>query len=92
MTDLNKKEISKEADIESVIKDCIMAMRCRYGKFYPNKNYGGKICGDELNEILAGARFAVREIDGVVIKSGSIVDDEVQIDILINDEERSVTI
>lgn len=92
MIDAGRKDVSKYADVDRVLNDTLMAIHCRYGKFYPNKDYGSLIKNNELNSVLAGARYAVRNIDGVVIKSGSIVDDKILLDIIINDEERSVTI
>lgn len=92
MTKIIDEDISRYADVESVIKDCVMAILCRHGRFYPNKNYGSIIAENELNSILAGARYAVRDIDGVVIKSGQMIDGSAELKIIVNDEERSVTV
>lgn len=92
MTKIIDEDVSRLADVESVIKDCVTAILCRQGRFYPNKNYGSVIAENELNSILAGARYAVRDIDGVIIKSGQMIDDGAELKIIVNDEERNVTV
>ncbi|MCM1114355.1 MAG: hypothetical protein NC397_02540 [Clostridium sp.] len=93
MMDIYNDSISKEADVNTVIHDAVMAVKCPAGEFYPNKNYGSKICsGDELNKILAAARQAVCRIDGVIIKSAAGLDDGVELTISVNDAERKVRI
>lgn len=80
-------------DIDTVIENIKMAIKCPLGKFYPNKDYGRKVidsCSE--GELLALSRLATREIDGVYIKNVSINNNEASYTILINDDERSVTL
>lgn len=63
------------------------------GKFYPNKNYGSQLIGTrEMNRLLSATRLAVREMDGVYIKSGRTENSTLLLSVLINDEERTVCI
>lgn len=79
--------------IEQIIKDCIGTISCPLGKFYPNKNYGGRLNGErELGRLLAAARLAVAEMDGVYIKNGRIDDNTLLLSVLINNKERTVSI
>lgn len=79
--------------IEQIIKDCISAISCPKGKFYPDKNYGSRLIGDdEINRLLSAARLAVSKIDGVYIKNGRIENSTLLLSVLINNEERTVDI
>lgn len=93
MTDLYFDKISQLEDTESVLKRCVMAIKCPLKRFYPNKNFGNLIkSSTDIGELLASARYAVRDIDGVYIKSAKAVDDNIQFEIMINDEARVVNI
>lgn len=87
------KEISRFATVDDVLNDCVAAICCPIERFYPNKNFGSKInSGLTANEILALARAAVRDLDGVFIKSVSLTDNNARFKILINDNIRSVNV
>ena len=92
ISDLEEK-ISEYADADTVAENCIMALICPLGKFYPNKNFGNSITyGNDRGRLLASARQAVRGIDGVYIKSAKISDDVIEFTLLISDRVRSVKI
>lgn len=81
------------ADADSVLNDCRMAVICPLGKFYPNKNYGNALLKSrEVGELLATARLAAAEIDGVFIKNAKIKDNTILFDVMINDELRRLSI
>ncbi len=79
---------------EQIIKDCISALACPLGKFYPDKNYGSRLNGQaDINSLLCAARLAVNNIDGVYIKNGKTEDNKLILSVLINEnEERTVII
>lgn len=82
-----------ENTTEQIIRDCIAAISCPAGKFYPDKNYGSRLIADyEINHLLSAARLAVSEMDGVYIKNGKIDDNTLLLSVLINNEERTVGI
>lgn len=66
------------------------------GKFYPNKNFGSKIKSSLLppvNEYAAAyAREALDRIDGVFVKSAQYKKPILTVNLIINDEERQVSI
>lgn len=80
--------------IEQIIKDCIAALNCPSGKFYPDKNYGSRINGEaDINSLLSAARLAVNKISGVYIKSGKKENNKLILSVSINEkEERTVII
>lgn len=80
--------------IEQIISDCISALVCPSGKFYPDKNYGSRLTGkNDINSLLAAARLAVSKINGVYIKNGKTDENKLMLSVLINDdEERTVII
>lgn len=81
---------------EEILKNCIVAMKCPRGRFYPDKNFGSHILNsaDKVlsDELLAYARQAVSEIDGVYVKSAQISSGNAVFTLLINDEQRQVNI
>lgn len=61
------------------------------GSFYPDKNYGSKINYSQNTAlILAQARLAVSELDGVYVKSVEKTDGVIVFNLTVNDEERQV--
>lgn len=80
--------------IEQIIRDCISALSCPTGHFYPDKNYGSRLNKEaDLNSLLSLARLAVHNISGVYIKNGKKLDSKLILSVLINEkEERTVTV
>ena len=79
---------------EQIIKDCISALACPLGQFYPDKNYGSRLNGQaDINSLLCAARLAVNNIHGVYIKNGKTEDNTLILSVIINEnEERTVII
>jgi len=81
--------------IDTVLCDCVMAVVCPLGEFYPDKDYGSQIKNSAVIDsdiLLACARQAVNEINGVYIKSVKTENNKALFDVLINDSERQVSI
>ncbi len=81
--------------IDSILCDCVMAVLCPLGEFYPDKDYGSQIKNSadiDSGILLAYARQAVNKINGVYIKSVKTDNKEAQFDVVINDSERQVSI
>lgn len=83
-------------EIKKMLEYCACTLKCPRGKFYPNKDYGSQLNAvseqENLNKLLAFARVAAIDIDGLYVKSVSKDNDNLIFDILINDEERQVSI
>lgn len=81
---------------DEILKNCIVAMKCPRGRFYPNKNFGSYILDEAdkhfSDELLAYARQAVSEIDGVYVKSVDISGEKAVFTLIINDTQRQVNI
>lgn len=78
---------------DDILENCVMAIICPLSKFYPDKNFGNRIRKSiDCGELLASARQAVRNIDGVFIKNMCINNGMAEFTIMINDEERRVSI
>lgn len=82
--------------INSVLTDCITALVCPAGEFYPNKNYGSQIKRNsgrlDEEKLLCYARQALSNMDGVYVKSASIDNSNAVFKIAVNNEERQVSI
>lgn len=87
---------NKTVCVTEILKSCVAAIKCPRGKFYPDKNFGSHILNVSDNrakdELLAYARQAVSEIDGVYVKYAEISGENAVFTILINDEQRQVNI
>lgn len=87
---------NKTVCIDEILKSCTVAMKCPRGRFYPNKNFGSHIAEVSSNafsdELLAYARQAVAEIDGVYVKSVEITGENALFTVLINEIQRQVNI
>lgn len=87
-------DVHKPSD--TVLADCITALICPIGEFYPNKNYGSRIKYIMQNtnekEMLCYARQALNSMDGVYVKNAKIQDKSILFSIMINDEERQAII
>ena len=89
----SNRVISNLEDIDSVLRSVSMALKCSKDKFYPNKDYGSRLKYNMgVGELIARARCAVEQIDGVYIKSAKLNGNLLEIIVLINDTERSVSI
>lgn len=86
----------KSICIDNILVNCITAMKCPRGKYYPDKNFGSHILecskNTENQELLAYARQAVSDIDGVYVKSVQTSGEQAVFTLLINDRQRQVTI
>lgn len=82
--------------ITSVLNDCITAFVCPVGEFYPNKDYGSQIkrhiSSIDKEHLLSYARQAIRNMDGVYVKTVSSDNAGVRFTVMINEEERQVHI
>lgn len=85
-----------ELSVSSVLSDCVMALVCPRGEFYPNKNYGSHIIKNknriDPDKLLCFARQAVIDIDGVYVKNAQLNDKSAVFTVMINDESRQVSI
>ena len=88
--------IYNEEFITQVLEDCTMALVCPQGSFYPNKNFGSLIAerGKRIDnkELLSYARQAVDDLDGVYVKNAFANEENAVFTVMINDEERQVSI
>lgn len=82
--------------ITSALKDCITALVCPAGEFYPDKDYGSLIKNSIDNidngRLLCYARQALGSFDGVYVKNAVIENKKAVFTFMINDEERMVTL
>ena len=62
--------------IIDIMNACKMAIYCKKGNFYPDKDFGSQISN----------------LDGVYVKSLDFDDTVLKVNVLINDEERQVKI
>lgn len=76
------------------MQNAVLMIRGKRNAFYPDKNFGSDIKNhlDNEREVLAYARQAVADLDGVCVKSASINMDGITFCLLVNDEERSVVV
>lgn len=89
----SKKETTVCEDVESVLKSCETALKCPLGKFYPNKNFGAIVAvSNDTDALLASARQALAKTDGVYVKNALLKGTTVCFEILINNEERTVSV
>lgn len=81
---------------KAVLQSLQILLQCPRGKYYPNKNFGSHIPEMKIQApndlVLAYARQAVSEIDGVFIKSVEIDNGQAVFDVLVNNEEGKVYI
>lgn len=86
-------DYSSNCDAQALLQNFLRALNCPKGRFYPDKNYGRVIEGSNaLQELMAYVRQTAEEFDGVYVKSMDICGDYANIQLLINDEERQVSI
>ncbi len=82
--------------INSLLEDCVTALICPRGEFYPNKNYGSRIkrAKDRFDaeKLLAFARQALSEFDGIYVKNAAVNNDSADFILMINNQERQVSI
>lgn len=86
----------KSICIENILKNCVVAMKCPRGRYYPDKNFGSHIleCSTnaESQELLAYARQAVIDFDGVYVKNVQMDGSGALFTLLINELQRQVKI
>lgn len=88
-------DLQMTEDMEQVIQEVLMHLTIRRGKFYPNKDYGTALESSMLpfdKYALACARQALDEFDGVCVKRAVSDGRTVVYDIMINNEERQVSV
>lgn len=77
--------------IEQVLQNAVLMLSARRGKFYPDKNYGSLISKkDCIKSILAYARQALYDLDGVIVENARLENDNIIFDISINGERRVI--
>lgn len=85
-----------ELSVNSVLYDCVTALLCPRGEFYPDKNYGSHIIRNkniiDSERLLCYARQAVSGMDGVYIKSAQLNNKNAVFTVMINNENRQVSI
>ncbi len=80
-------------DVETAVQNSVTAIVCPLGKFYPNKDYGSCVINaSDAGMLLASARQAVGSIDGVYVKNVTVSNGTAEFTLVINDEERSVSV
>lgn len=88
--------INSEELIGEILSGCVSAFLCPRGEFYPNKNYGSQIMKNKVSadseKLLAYARQAVSDMDGIFVKSAYLDNLNVVFTVAVNDEERQVSI
>jgi hypothetical protein len=81
--------------IDELLQDVLLCLECHRGEFYPNKDYGSSIKNNLLATsqelLLSSARQALRELDGVSVKSVLINDNSAEFTVLVNNEQRQVS-
>lgn len=81
---------------DRVLSDCITALACPAGEFYPDKDYGSRIKYGMQNpdekRLLCYARQALSSMDGIYVKNAGIKDGKILFSIMINNEERQAVI
>ena len=91
-----KRKINENEQLFEILQSCVLVLNCPRLKYYPNKNFGShlKAQGNDITVKLAldYARQAVKELDGVFIKSAGYCDDGIIFDVLVNNEEGEVTV
>lgn len=91
MTRINLQNID---ETEKLLQDCLCSLYCPRKNFYPKKDYGSQIrLFKDLSEeyLLVYARQGLSDFDGVYVKSVKKGQSEITFNLLINDEERTVT-
>lgn len=82
--------------INSILENCVTALVCPRGEFYPNKDFGSQIKRAkgtmDAEKLLACARQALSEFDGVYVKSAVPNENGADFTVMINEEERQVCI
>lgn len=93
--DKNGKLIKVEY-IDELLQDAMLLLTAGRGRFYPNKDFGSyiKCISKEPFEeyALAYARQALLKINGVSVKSAKKQNEGITFDLIINGEERQVTV
>ena len=81
--------------IDELLQNAGLVLNAERGRFYPNKNFGSRIkeaAGRPAEYALAYARQALDGIDGVFVCSASQSGNSVVLKLMINGEEREVSI
>lgn len=91
----NGKVLKNTEHIDELLQNIALNIRAERGRFYPDKNFGSHIFFNknmDCDRVLALARQAVANIDGVYIKSAKINDINFEFTVIINNLERQVLI
>lgn len=90
----DKTDLERCEYIDEIVQNIRLVLTAKRGRFYPNKNFGSllsKICDEPKNEYAAEfAAQALEQINGVFVKSASIKDNALFLNLTINGKERQV--
>ena len=90
-------ELTRIEHIKELVQNAKIILTARRGCFYPDKDFGSLIRSTALIEpreqyALLFSRQAIDRIDGVYVKSASIDGNNLILNLIINDEERQVSL
>lgn len=93
---VKREDLMQIEGIEELLQNIKIVLRTSKGAFYPDKNFGSRINGISnvpIDEYAAAfAREALDGIDGVCVKAAHYQDNSLTVNLLINDEERQVSV
>lgn len=82
--------------VNLILENCLTALVCPRGAFYPNKDFGSQIKSNkaimDAEKLLVFARQALSEFDGVYVKRAVMNENSADFTVMINDEEGQVSI
>lgn len=92
----DKSDLKRAEYIDEIMQNVAVVLTARRSKFYPNKEFGSYIrecpAQPRADYALNYARQAVDMIDGVYIKSAEINSNKIIFNVIVNDEERQVSV
>ena len=91
-----ERNINENEQLYEILQNCLLSLSCPRLKHYPNKNYGSHLkaqgVGISMKTALDYARQAVKELDGVLIKSAQPCSEGILFQVLVNNEKGEVTV
>lgn len=92
----DKTDLQRVEYIDEVLQNIKLLLTASRGSFYPNKNFGSnlkRINAQPFEEYaLAYARQALQCVDGVRVVKARLNNNTLNFDVIINEEERQVTL
>ena len=80
--------------IEELVQNAALALTAKRGRFYPDKNFGSRLSGlnrEPFEEYAAAfIRQALYDLDGVFVKKVIKNEENIEVILIINDEEKEV--